>query len=398
MRPIFSYDAVVVGAGPGGSTAARTLAGAGVKTLLVEKRQEIGAAVRCGEVVGPRSVMARFIDIDESWVYQDIDELWLFPPGGRRLTAHFPRCGMVVDRKRFDKALAIEAARTGADVWTKARVTGLTRTPEGIRVHIRHLGEDRTVSARVVVGADGVEFLVVRWAGIRTALGLARVFSAVQYPLTGVEGPSHTLRFYFGNTVAPGGYLWIFPKTGGTANVGLCLSPALQKGRRAVDYLDAFVARHFPASSSVEMVMGGIPVGGPLKTLVSDGVVLVGDAGHQVNPLSAGGIVNAMETGVMAGEVIVEALKRNDVSAQRLEAYDRRWNDRAGNLYRLHARLRRMYYKLSDADLDRLGDRLEEQVRGRNPDDLYTFGFAASVVRSMAWMIPKFRFMVGKET
>lgn len=387
------YDVVVIGAGPGGAITAKTLAKRGVSVLLIEKRQEIGAAVRCAEVVGPREVIRQFIEVDEGWIYHDIDELWLFPPNGRRLRKRFPQCGMMVDRKRFDKALAVAAANAGACIWTKTRATGMTREGDGFTVTVRHLGVERRIAARVVVGADGVESLVGRWAGMKTALGLTKVFSAVQYQLTGVDGPPDALQFYFGNQVAPGGYLWVFPKSGGTANVGVCVSPSCQKDRRAVDYLNAFVKTRYPHSSSVEMVMGGIPVGGPLRSFVADNVALVGDAAHQVNPLSAGGIVNAMEAGQIAGEVITEALARGDVSARGLCDYDRRWYDLAGNLYRLHARLRRMYYKLSDEDLNRLGDTLEAFTRDRKPDDLYSVEFAMSVVKSMAWMLPKFRFL-----
>lgn len=387
------YDVVVVGAGPGGSMVAKTLAARGVPVLLIEKRQEIGAAVRCGEVVGPREVIGRFIDIDEGWVLQDIDELWLFPPNGKHLRKRFPQCGMMVDRKRFDKALAIAAANAGARIRTKTRATGLTRERDGMKVTVRHLGVERCIAARVVVGADGVESLVGRWAGMKTALGLTKVFSAVQYQLTGVDCPPNVLQFYFGNDVAPGGYLWIFPKMGGTANVGVCVSPACQKDRRALDYLNTFIATRYPHTGSVEMAMGGIPISGPMKSFVTDNVVLVGDAAHQVNPLSAGGIVNAMEAGEIAGEVIAEALARGDVSARGLRDYDRRWYELSGSLYRLHARLRRMYFKLSDDNLNRLGDILEDFVVDRGPDDLYSVDFAMAVVKSMAWMLPKFRFL-----
>jgi len=387
------YDVVVVGAGPGGSMAAKALAEQGVSVLLLEKRQEIGAPLRCAEVVGPREVIAQFIPVDDGWVHHELDEVWLFPPNGRHLRKHFPQCGMMVDRKRFDKALAIAATDAGADIQTKTRATGLERNPDGITLTVRHLGEAYRVRARVVVGADGVESLVGRWAGMKTALGLTKVFSSVQYQLTDVDGPSNVLQFYFGNNVAPGGYLWVFPKDGGTANVGICVSPSCQKDLKPLDYLNRFVAERYPASSSVEMAMGGIPIGGPLKTFVSDNVALVGDAAHQVNPLSAGGIVNAMEAGQIAGEVIANALTQGDVSAHGLRAYDRRWNEMTGNLYRLHARLRRMYYKLSDDDLNRLGDTLEELVMGHSPVDLYSVNFATNVVKTMAWMVPKFSFL-----
>ena len=171
------------------------------------------------------------------------------------------------------------------------------------------------------------------------------------------------------------------------------MSPSCQKDLKAIDYLDRFVQDRFPDASSVEMVMGGIPIGGPLKTFVSDNVALVGDAAHQVNPLSAGGIVNAMEAGILAGGTIADGLASGDVSERSLRAYDRKWFEEAGNLYRLHARLRRLYYKLSDDDLNRLGDTLENLVMDRSPNDLYSLDFAKSVVKTMAWMIPKFRFM-----
>ncbi|MBT5875185.1 MAG: NAD(P)/FAD-dependent oxidoreductase [Candidatus Latescibacteria bacterium] len=387
------YDVVVVGAGPGGSMAAKSLADRGVSVLLLEKRQEIGAAVRCAEVVGPRDVISRFIPVDESWVYHDLDEVWLYPPNGKQLRKDFPQCGMMVDRKRFDKALAIAAANAGAEVRTKTQAMGLERVRDGVRLTVRHMGREHKIDARAIVGADGVESMVGRWAGMKTALGLTKVFSSVQYQLTGIDGPPNVLQFYFGNEIAPGGYLWVFPKAGGTANVGVCVSPSCQKDLKALDYLDRFVQDRFPYASSVEMVMGGIPIGGPLKTFVSDNVALVGDAAHQVNPLSAGGIVNAMEAGILAGGTIADGLASGDVSERSLRAYDRKWFEESGNLYRLHARLRRLYYKLSDDDLNRLGDTLENLVMDRSPNDLYSLDFAKSVVKTMAWMIPKFRFM-----
>ena len=75
MRP--EYDVVVIGAGPAGSVAARTTAQAGLSTLLVEKRQEIGSPVRCGEAVGSDTV-ARFISLDPKWIAADVDHFRIY--------------------------------------------------------------------------------------------------------------------------------------------------------------------------------------------------------------------------------------------------------------------------------------------------------------------------------
>ena len=81
MRVRENYDVVVVGAGPGGSMAARTIAQAGNSVLLVEKRQEIGAPVRCAEGVS-RSWLEKFVPIDPKWICAQIHGYRFHAPDG----------------------------------------------------------------------------------------------------------------------------------------------------------------------------------------------------------------------------------------------------------------------------------------------------------------------------
>ena len=106
------YDVVVIGAGPAGSVAAQTCAQAGLRVLLVEKRQEIGSPVRCAEAVGKETV-AEFIPLDAKGIAAQVDHFSL--TSSQNDTIHFPplETTLVLERKLFDRELAHAAARAG---------------------------------------------------------------------------------------------------------------------------------------------------------------------------------------------------------------------------------------------------------------------------------------------
>jgi len=131
----------------------------------------------------------------------------------------------------------------------------------------------------------------------------------------------NSIEFYFGS-VAPGGYAWIFPKGDDIANVGLGIITT-QTDKTAYEHLLEFVS-NCPSTQNaqpVELNIGGDPVGGMLKKLVTDNLVLVGDSASQVSPLTGGGIISAMKAGVFAGEVTAAAIKEGNYSQKRLKEY-----------------------------------------------------------------------------
>jgi digeranylgeranylglycerophospholipid reductase len=114
--------------------------------------------------------------------------------------------------------------------------------------------------------------------------------------------------------------------------------------RPALDYLVRFVENqpHLAQGSPVTLVTGGVPVAPQLPGLVTDGLLLVGDAARQVDPLTGGGIANAMTAGRLAAEVAAECIAGDDVSATALSAYEARWHAgwgrRLSRRYRLRER------------------------------------------------------------
>jgi digeranylgeranylglycerophospholipid reductase len=347
-----AYDVVVIGAGPAGSIAARTTAQAGLTTLLLEKRQEIGSPVRCAEAVG-RDTVERFIPLDARWIAAEIETFSVTNSIGECAVLPTMEKTLVLERKIFDRELAHSAAKAGADVVVKTRATGLVRNVDGTwRVKMVVQGEPREVSARIVIGADGTESQSARWAGLKTVPALKNFYSAAQYLLTGVDVDPHICQYHIGWSMAPEGYCWVFPKGDQTANVGLVIGVSPDATRTAMDYLNAFVAAHFPGRPILAQVVGGIPISNVLRHMVADGFMVVGDAAHQSDPLTGGGITNGMHGGMFAGQTAIAAIRKDDTTAGFLSQYDRAWDAEFGAMYRQLYRIRQAILKLPQAKFD----------------------------------------------
>lgn len=347
-----SYDVVVIGAGPAGSIAARTCAQAGLRVLLAEKRQEIGAPVRCAEAVG-KDTVAEFIPLDPQWVTAEIDHFSLTNSVGD--TVHFPQLEptLVLERKIFDRELAHAAANAGAEVIVKARAAGFIQNGAGIEgVKLVVQGQLHEVRCQIAIGADGTEAQSTRWAGLKSNPQLRDYYSAAQYLLTNVNVDLHVCQYHLGWSIAPAGYAWVFPKGHNTANVGLVIAADPKQTRSALDRLNDFVARYFPESSILAQVVGGIPITNVLPEMTADGYLAVGDAAHQSDPLTAGGITNGMVGGLFAAQVAVEAIQNGDTSRQFLKKYDKRWDDKFGADYRRLYRLRHAVFKIPEEKLN----------------------------------------------
>jgi len=349
-----TYDVIVVGAGPAGSIAARTTAEAGLDTLLIEKRQEIGSPVRCGEAVG-RETTEKFIPLDPRWIAAEIDTYSLYNPDGDCIVLPPLERSLVLERKIFDRELAHSAARAGAEVVVKARATGLIRGDhriEGVKMNVQ--GEPREVRAKVVIGADGTESQTPRWAGLKSIPQLKNYYTAAQYLMTDIGMDPRICQYHIGWSIAPGGYCWVFPKGGGQANVGMVMWVDPKETRTAIEYLNAFVSRRFPGKSILAQVVGGIPITDVLSGMVTDGYMVVGDAAHQSDPLTAGGITNGMYGGLFAAQVAVEGIRKGDVSGKYLKKYERMWDAEFGKLYRRLLRIRQAFLKVPEAKVSQM--------------------------------------------
>ena len=349
-------DVLVAGGGPGGLIAARELLARdrGLSVMLLERDRAIGAPVRCGEGVGSGG-LSEFIDpVSAPWVSRKITKVIFWAPDGTEVRVAEGDVGYVLDRTRFEPALAAEAGRAGAEILIGTEATGLKRDGDGWLVAVRGAAREYVVRTRLVIAADGVDGMVARWAGLDTRVPSRDMESCAQYLMTNVNVDQDAIYLHFGNNVAPGGYAWVFPKGGDSANIGLGVVALRAGGRNARQWLDQYAQSYFPTGIRVSYTVGGVIVHPTIKRTVTDGLITVGDAAHMINPLSGGGIVNAMKAGRLAAEVGAAALAAGDTSAARLERYHREWMDMLGDDHIRFHRLKDALSKFDDAFFDDL--------------------------------------------
>lgn len=355
-------DILVVGVGPGGSGAAKRCAELGLNVLGVEKRAEIGAPKRCGEAISRHGLTERIgIEPEGPWIIQELNGAIVYAPNGKSVRINYkgPE-GWIVERKLFDKHLAAIAAKAGARILAKTEAKNFRRAGGMVTATLESEGLSQEVKAKIVIAADGVETKVARELGLDTTNKLADICSGAQFEMANVKTNGNMIEFFFGNETAPGGYVWIFPKGDGIANVGIGVRKPWAK-KTALEYLKDFVSSRpeLRNGSILEVNSGGVPVGGFLKDSVADNLMVIGDAAHQVNPIHGGGIPEAYLAGKIAAEVAAEAIKGKDYSKKFLKKYDERWMKERGNKLKKILKLREVMESMSDDDLNWLAGYLQ---------------------------------------
>ena len=352
------FDCIIVGGGPAGSTFADIASQNGLSVLVLEKDREIGVPVRCGEAVSDKGLRI-FHSVEKEWINSIITRIRLVAPNETAIEFDLNESGYILDRKIFDLALAKKAEDNGAIINTEAYVNGLIFDEDKVvGVTGEYQGESFSLTAKIIVGADGVESRVGRWAGLSTHVKLKDMESAIQKTVTGIDVENHIFEFYLSKNWAPGGYLWVFPKGKRSANIGLAISGLYAKeGKSAYKYLQEFLNRKYPNVSTQTIIAGGVPVAKTVKNMVTEGLMLVGDAAHTVNPMTGGGIISGMRSGLLAAETAVSVIKSGQNPTKKyLQKYEKEWHKIGGKNHEKFYRIKESIFRFEDKDLNRIAD------------------------------------------
>jgi menaquinone-9 beta-reductase len=362
------YDAVIVGAGPGGATCAAVAARAGLRVLLLDKAEAFPRDKICGDAISGKSVdvMKRLGMIDPLLGATQLDSwgVTFSGPYGDEVAIPFTKAmdqpvapGFLCDRVTFDALVLDQARAAGAEVRLGTSVTGLLRDGERVTgVRLKQGGQEEEIPARVTIGADGAYSVVVRElaaAGVRgmDQLDEAHYCAGLRWYWQGVTGfhEKNYIELHFVDEVIPG-YFWIFPMADGRANVGLgMLSSEVKKRDLKLKPMLERVVEHprfrerFAGAEPLEKIRGwGLPLGSKPRKMYGDGWMLVGDAASLIDPFTGEGIGNAMVSGERAAAYAVRAAEADLAMAATLVGYQKEVLSYLGNELRLSHAMQRL--------------------------------------------------------
>lgn len=334
---------MIVGAGPAGSVLGWALARRGVNALVLDRavfpREKV-----CGDYIEPRGL--RLLDemgclkpleadsplpiaYSATFVNSTCRYRGKIPFYGLR--DDLPPHGYIITRERLDHLLLQTAEAAGAVVEQGTAVTGVTTDGKGAVIEARRGKRKIAYKTRVVAGADGVNSVVARSAGLLTWDRRYIALSQRAYA-EGIDGNLGEAVFYFDNEFFPG-YGWMFPMSGGVVNLGVgVLSETAERLSINIPRLfDRFVEklkRSHHRCAKLRLIRR--PIGGIVKTYGGAGPnffnrgLLIGDAGSFVDPMTGEGITPAMESALIAADVIHSALLGTSSDGE-LSAYEKRF-------------------------------------------------------------------------
>lgn len=326
-----TYDFVVAGGSVAGLVFAAEAAKMGAKVVVFEEHPEIGEPEKCDGLVSLRGLRRYGYPPRPAVVQNEIGSALIHSPGGGRTALNAATLEVVViDRSAYDRQIAETAEANGAVIQTGSRVTPGARGRDGVEV----VTKGTTVRGRYFIDATGP-----------ASSPRAGILPAAKYELEGDWVKEHVVELFPDAERYPGFFAWVIPYGPRRAKVG-----AAGRGVNPFRALDRFLEDR--PCKVLRKVSAPIYIGGPSPKFTDGRSVFVGESAGQVKPTTAGGIMTSIAGAVFAARWAWEAVQKGD--QELLRNYQLQWEGTFLKEMRNMLRLRGVFEKLSNTDLDAL--------------------------------------------
>ena len=329
------YDVIVAGGSVSGLLAAREVAAAGLTVAVLEEDSEIGTPEHCGGLVSIDGIRNLGLVPDASAVENTkiARAKILSPSNGFEISAEKQKV-MVLDRRAFDKQIAFQAQKLGAEIKVKCAMRSFSKDGTGYIVKTSEVD----FTCNYFLDARGVASIIAR--------NREGVLQSAQYEVYAPWIERDTIEVVFDSQRFPGFFAWIIPTAEGSGKVGVA-----GRGINAASALQSYIEEK-GKHSVVRKVYAPIWVNGPMENFVSDRTVIVGDAAGQSKPTTAGGIYTCGMGGLLAGRAVTEAAKKNDDKL--LLQYEKNWLSMFGAEFEKMLLARKLLERLDNKAIDGL--------------------------------------------
>ena len=315
------YDVIVAGGGPAGLSAARAAAAEGGKVLLLEMQAQIGGQTQSASWV-PRDLIEK--DLERS-IASDVSGVKLHSPHLElEVQGDF---GAVVDRRMFDKLLAVRTADAGAEIWVSCPVKDLLKKDGRVNGVLTEAGSwSERLECELVIDATGAGG---SWSSLFLRKVLGKDWDEEQLALSNEylmanANVGKSVELFFTSYFAPLGCAWVFPFWEKFAMIGV-RGVRIHPDAALDEFMGQAKLPGLEGAAPVAAFRGQLPIEEGPKQACSDGIMAVGEAAGQIYPLSGQGTKYALRCGELAGKVAIDAITEGNVSGDALAEYDRKW-------------------------------------------------------------------------
>ena len=305
------YDAIIIGGGPAGLYAAVSIA-EGFNVLVLEKDEKIGEPIICAEAISNNTLKNFFRGENLPFIRNRYSIITI---NYKEKKATNALMGLLVNRSLFDNYIAEKALEKGVEIKLNTLVIDAQVKENFVLVTT----EKEEYEAKMVIVADGVESYIGQKLGFDSVCPLNDMYSCYQYHIKDDSINDDEILFDFSPEFAPGGYVWVFPRGDNEANLGLAVNAEMMKNR-PLDTLKSYKDKFYP-NAEIKREMSGCVSVNPLSRIYGERAIVVGDAARYADPMTGGGIDNALRTGGFAGQVASIVLKEDNFSLKKMSLY-----------------------------------------------------------------------------